>query len=116
MHDDIAAIRSSIEKTVVTHETDVVMVLHSAGGFLGSNALQGLSAKARREQGLKGGVLGIVFLTAAVFPEGFRHGDLPFAEVKVRLKHPWPSHIYDGTRTFPVIWAPELTEQVFQKG
>ena len=84
MHDDIAAIRSSIEKTVVTHETDVVMVLHSAGGFLGSNASQGLSAKARREQGLKGGVLGIVFLTAAVFPEGFRHGDLPFAEVKVR--------------------------------
>ena len=91
MHDDIAAIRSSAE-AVIAEGTDVVMVLHSGGGFLGSNAMKGLSAKARSEQGLKGGVLGIVFLTGAVFPEGFRHGDLPFAtEIKVG-RNIWPFH------------------------
>ncbi|KAL8831699.1 MAG: hypothetical protein Q9191_000709 [Dirinaria sp. TL-2023a] len=81
MADDIAAIRSAIE-TVATQEKDVVMVMHSGGGFLGSNAIESLSAKARRERGLKGGVIGIVFLSGAIYPEGFEHGDLPFGEIK----------------------------------
>lgn len=83
MRDDIAGIRSFVE-TLVAAEKDIVMVLHSGGGFLGSNAIEGLTAKARKQKGLKGGVIGIVFLTAAVFPEGFKHGPLPFTESKVR--------------------------------
>ncbi|KAL8722510.1 MAG: hypothetical protein Q9225_001026 [Loekoesia sp. 1 TL-2023] len=81
MEDDIAAIRSSIE-AVVAEEKDVITVMHSGGGFLGSNAVGGLSKKVRSEQGLKGGVIGIVFVTGAIYPEGFEHGDLPFGEVK----------------------------------
>lgn len=84
MEDDIAAIRNPIEAAVM-EGGDIVVVMHSAGGFLGSNAIEGLGAKARKEQGRTGGVVGLVFITGALFPEGFEHGDLPFGEVKVRL-------------------------------
>ena len=82
MHDDIATIRSSVEALTSDHK-EILMVLHSGGGFLGSNAIEGLTAKARTAQGLKGGVVGIVFLTAAIFPVGYKHQPLPFAEFKV---------------------------------
>ena len=82
MLDDIAAIRSAAEK-LVEAEKDVVLVLHSGGGFLGSNAIEGLTVKARSNKGLKGGIVQIVFLSGAVFPEGFKHGPLPFAVVEV---------------------------------
>ena len=82
MHDDIATIPSSVE-TLTAEDKEIVMVLHSAGGFLGSNAIEGLTAKARTAKGLKGGVVGIVFLTGAIFPVGYKHQPLPFAEFRV---------------------------------
>jgi pimeloyl-ACP methyl ester carboxylesterase len=69
MKDDIAAVRKHIEQLVSRGE-DVVLVLHSAGGFIGSAAMEGLSKKARVEKGEPGGVASIVFLSGAVFPEG----------------------------------------------
>ena len=54
MDDDVANIRSTIVK-IVEAEQEVLLVLHSAGGFLGSAAINGLTTKARKEQGLKGG-------------------------------------------------------------
>lgn len=85
MKDDVACIRSVIAPLVEREEKDVVLVLHSAGAFLGSMALEGLSAKERSENGKKGGVKKIVFLAGAVWPEGFQHGPLPFFDYKVRL-------------------------------
>ena len=76
MKEDIAAVRSTIADLVNAGE-DVVLVLHSAGGFLGSEAANGLDVKARQEAGLKGGVSKIVFLAGAVWPEGYKHGPLP---------------------------------------
>jgi len=78
MLDDIATVRAKVEK-LVTANLEVVMVLHSAGGFLGSNAIEGLDVKARAEKGLKGGVTKLVILAGALWPEGFRHGPLPFS-------------------------------------
>ena len=83
MHDDIAAIRSFIINLVEKGQ-HVVLVLHSAGGFLGSNAIESLSLKARQEKELAGGVSKIVFIAGAVFPEGFKHGPLPFFTYDVR--------------------------------
>ncbi|KAA8568756.1 hypothetical protein EYC84_007750 [Monilinia fructicola] len=77
MNDDIAAVHSIVQE-LVNAEEDVLMVLHSAGGFIGASAIEGLTAKARNEKGLKGGVAKLVLLTAAIFPEGFSHGPLPF--------------------------------------
>ena len=84
MHDDVAAIRSTIINLVEKGQ-DVVLVLHSAGGFLGSNAIEGLSLKARQEKKLPGGVSKIVFVAGAVFPEGYTHAPLPFFTYDVRL-------------------------------
>ena len=77
MKDDIAAVRSTIAELVDAGEI-VVLVLHSAGGFLGSNAAEGLDLKARRKLGLEGGIRRIVFLAGAIFPEGYKHTPLPF--------------------------------------
>lgn len=83
MYDDIAAIRSIIIKLVEKGQ-HIVLVLHSAGGFLGSNAIEGLSLKARQEKELPGGVSKIVFVAGAVFPEGGKHAPLPFFTYDVR--------------------------------
>lgn len=80
MKDDIAAVRKHLQG-LVSQGDDVVLVLHSAGGFLGSEAMEGLSKK--KGEGEKGGVIGIVFLSGAVFPEGYEHQPLPFAVVDV---------------------------------
>ena len=60
---------------------EIVMVLHSAGGFLGLNAIEGLSTRSLRS---KRGVRQIIFLTAALYPypEGFDFQPSPFFEKK----------------------------------
>jgi len=56
----------------------MVLFLHSAGGFLGSAAIEGLSVDQRAKQGKNGGVKKLVFLSAGILPEGQRHASLPF--------------------------------------
>ena len=88
MKDDIATVRSTIAD-LVEAERDVVLVLHSAGGFLGSNAAEGLDVTTRQKLGMNGGVSKIVFLAGAVLPVGFKHAPLPFFtyDVGIRLSY-----------------------------
>ena len=83
MEDDIAAIRSAV-KSLVDQGRELVLVLHSGGGFLGSNAIEGLTLPPREKEGLAGGVKKIVFIAGAVFVEGFEHKPLPFFKIEVR--------------------------------
>jgi len=62
----------------------VILVVHSIFGMLGPSAIECLGSKARSDVSLKGGVKKIVFLAAAVTPEGFTHGPLPFFEYDIR--------------------------------
>ncbi|KAM0542352.1 hypothetical protein ACHAPJ_012817 [Fusarium lateritium] len=79
MDDDIAAIAKDLTPVVEqAGEEGVVVVMHSAGGFIGSGALKGLTHKARSAAGKPGGVVKIIFLTAGVAPEGFEQGPMPF--------------------------------------
>lgn len=82
MADDIEHVRKAVREAIAD-KNEVVLFLHSAGGFLGSNAIEGLTVKARKEAGLEGGVSKIIFLSGAVFPKGYKHGPLPFATVDV---------------------------------
>ena len=82
MLDDIATVRTAATKLVESGQK-VVMVMHSGGGFIGSNAIEGLGISARGEA--KGGIIKLVFLAGAVFPEGFKHSPLPFYTIDVRL-------------------------------
>ena len=81
MEDDIAAIRQKVSG-LVDAKQEIIMVLHSGGSFLGSNAIEGLTAQASRV-----GVSHMVFLAGAVFPEGFEHSPLPFYDIKARPFH-----------------------------
>ena len=83
MDDDIAAIRSKVSD-LVSDGKEVVLVLHSAAGFLGSNAIEGLTNQARKEKGLEGGVSKIVFVSGAVLPEGPLQAALPVYKIEVR--------------------------------
>ncbi|KAL8656812.1 MAG: hypothetical protein Q9226_002550 [Calogaya cf. arnoldii] len=78
MKDYVALIRSVIASLVEQEEKEVLLVLHSAGGFLPSLTIEGLNLKERKVKGQKGGVKKIVFLAGAVWEEGFQHGPLPF--------------------------------------
>ncbi|KAJ5777634.1 hypothetical protein N7520_000880 [Penicillium odoratum] len=83
MKDDVAAVRTHIE-TILARGEDIILVLHSAGGFLGSEAMRGLDKGTRSDQP---GVVSIVFLAAAIYPEGHQHQPLPFALVEGGASH-----------------------------
>lgn len=70
--DDTAAIARDLASTVDMAGSDgVIVFLHSAGGFLCSADMQGLTATSMRAAGRKGGVKGIIFMSCAFGPEGF---------------------------------------------
>ncbi|KAJ5702713.1 hypothetical protein N7488_010261 [Penicillium malachiteum] len=75
--DDVLAVQEHIQ-SIVSRDEEVLLVLHSAGGFTGSEAMEGLSKKDLVAQGSKGGVIGILFIAGAVFPVGHHHAPLPF--------------------------------------
>jgi hypothetical protein len=82
MKDDITAIRMHVAKLVEAGQ-EVVLVLHSAAGMLGSNAIEDLELSKRLAAGKNGGVTKIVFLAAGIGPEGLAHSSPPFVQVDV---------------------------------
>jgi len=98
MHDDINAIRKVFEDILEQEGKEVILVMHSAGGFLGSNAIEGMSVEERKEQGKVGGVRKLLFLTAGLLPKGTLHTSPPFCDIDVsstcRLPLRQPLHLY----------------------
>ncbi|KAF7588696.1 hypothetical protein BBP40_005295 [Aspergillus hancockii] len=80
MKDDIATVRTYIKKWVLQGR-DVFLVLHSAGAFIGSEAMEGLSKQERKENGENEGVVYTLFLAGVVVEEGHEHHSLPSANV-----------------------------------
>lgn len=50
MHDDINAVRKVLEDILERDGKEIVLVLHSSGGFLGSNAIEGMSVEERKRR------------------------------------------------------------------
>ena len=67
--DDIAHLRDDVLLPLVESE-DVVLVIHSYAGFPGSAAIKGLGKKDRQAKGLKGGILGVIYMCAFIPKEG----------------------------------------------
>lgn len=91
LYDDAKCIRSLLNELVEAQGKDVVCVLHSYGGVVGTEAIhESLGKKARQDAGLNGGVLGILYMTAFVLPLGaslstaFGGSLPPFIQVEVR--------------------------------
>ncbi|KAF9873852.1 hypothetical protein CkaCkLH20_08586 [Colletotrichum karsti] len=69
LNDDAAAVRAVVEK-LADEGKEVVLVVHSYGGLVGANAVEGLGYKQRAKEGKKGGVITFVYLSAFVVPAG----------------------------------------------
>ena len=86
LNDDAVFFRRIIEK-LLNQDKDVVVVCHSYGGMVGTEAVKGCSKKERRVKGLPGGVVRIVYLTAHVLPVGASvnsvQGDPPEALIEM---------------------------------
>ncbi|PVI02277.1 alpha/beta-hydrolase [Periconia macrospinosa] len=67
--DDTAALRATLEK-LADDGKEIVLIVHSYGGLVGQNALEGLGYKQRQAVGKKGGVIIFVYLAAFVAPKG----------------------------------------------
>ncbi|KAI4157802.1 MAG: hypothetical protein LQ342_007997 [Letrouitia transgressa] len=69
--DDALVIRSELVRLVEYMNKTVVVVMHSYGGLVGSEAVpEELSYSKRRAQGLTGGVIHLFFFTAFMLNEG----------------------------------------------
>jgi len=66
---DADTVRQYIMRLIETDGKDVVVLCHSYGGIPGGGAAHGLSKTSRVQRGQKGGVIGLVYLTAFVVPE-----------------------------------------------
>lgn len=67
---DEAAIRTVLERLVRDEGRDLVLFMHSYGGMPGSAAARGLGVTDVRTEGRGGGILGLVYVTAFIVPEG----------------------------------------------
>ncbi|KAK1656968.1 Alpha/beta hydrolase fold-1 [Colletotrichum godetiae] len=69
INDDANAVRVVLQK-LVDEGKEIVLVVHSYGGLVGANAVEGLGYKERMKEGKKGGVITFVYLSAFVVPKG----------------------------------------------
>lgn len=67
--EDIAAVRAVVQPLVEAGR-EVVLLTHSAGGVSGGGAVKGLDVRARREAGLPGGVVRVIYMAAFMVPKG----------------------------------------------
>ncbi|KAK0370991.1 hypothetical protein CLIM01_11641 [Colletotrichum limetticola] len=67
LEQDAAVLRSTIE-TLADAGKEVVVVVHSYGGMVGGNAIEGLGYKQRAANNEKGGVIMLVYLAAFAAP------------------------------------------------
>lgn len=66
---DTEAVRRQL-LLIETEGKDVVMVNHSYGGIPGAGAARGLSKSTRTKDGKAGGVIGLIYMSAIMVPEG----------------------------------------------
>lgn len=66
---DVDLIRTAIVEEADKGQ-DVIVFMHSYGGMPGGQACRGLDKKGREAAGKKGGVVGLIYCTAFLVPEG----------------------------------------------
>lgn len=67
--DDVKEASSVLNKHI-DQGKDVVLLMHSYGGMVGTEATRGLSRVEREKDGLKGGIIRMVFLASIFAPPG----------------------------------------------
>ncbi|KAK7531091.1 Alpha/beta hydrolase fold-1 [Phyllosticta citricarpa] len=67
---DVASLRRLLEELIEEEEKEVVLLMHSYGGVVGSCASEGLGLKQRRAEAKKGGILVLIYQAAFAIPKG----------------------------------------------
>lgn len=67
---DDAAHINSVLKPLVEEDKDIVVVMHSYGGIPGTDSTKGLAKVDQEAAGRKGGVIGLVYITALLVKQG----------------------------------------------
>lgn len=71
IQDDAIAVRSDIERLVLVEQKEVVLLMHSYGGLVGSEAVTEELTRAHREQrGLPGGVTRLFYIASFIMDVG----------------------------------------------
>ena len=66
---DTAHVRATVEE-LVKQGDEVIALMHSYGGQIGTNALSSFSIASRQRAGLKGGVKDLIYMSACAVSEG----------------------------------------------
>ena len=98
--DDVAAVRSTILPLVDAGER-VLMVMHSYGGAVGTDAAEGLYLPDRQAKGHPGGVIHLLYLCAYILPPG---GSMWGVVEEAGVAHLWSQFVdeADDGSCFPV--------------
>lgn len=89
MYDDAQFIRGELE-LLIDQGQDVVLVMHSYGGVVGTQAAAGLGKVERQNKGQKGGIIRLFYACSFILPLGHHlctalGGELaPFIRAEVR--------------------------------
>lgn len=88
--DDVLAIRSELIRHVEYEEKNVIVVMHSYGGLVGSEAItEDLSSAKRQSKGLAGGVTHLFYYCAFLLDKGqsvlSAFGESPNSDVRVSM-------------------------------
>jgi Alpha/beta hydrolase family len=86
--DDAMAVRRELERLIKVESKKVVVVMHSYGGLVGSEAIpEDLSYSRRQSQGQSGGVIHLYYYSAFILPKGqsvmSTFGESPNNDVRV---------------------------------
>lgn len=80
LEEDAAFFRGIIEK-IADKGKDVIVVMHSYGGAVGTEAVKDVGKEERQKNGKVGGVVRLIYMTAVVLPVGMslksKNGDPP---------------------------------------
>lgn len=69
LHDDAAHVRAELE-LLIEHGQEVVLVMHSYGGMVGTQAAAGLGKVERAKRGQTGGIVRLFYACAFMLPLG----------------------------------------------
>src|SRR5882757_9314808 len=70
LQDDAALVRAELE-LLIEHGQEVVLVMHSYGGVVGTQAATGLGKAERTKRGQRGGIIKLFYACSFLLPLGY---------------------------------------------
>lgn len=71
LEDDVGAIQACLDRLIDEEGKEVIVIMHSYGGTVGSEAVHGAwNRQVRNEKGMPGGVIHLLFMCAFIVPVG----------------------------------------------